>query len=66
MPSAAQAIHDRIAASDAVVIASGAHNSVIIPFPGHERLVKGLDFLVHGAAYAQSSRVARASSALPR
>jgi NADPH-dependent glutamate synthase beta subunit-like oxidoreductase/Pyruvate/2-oxoacid:ferredoxin oxidoreductase delta subunit len=30
---------------DAVVIASGAHNSVIIPFPGHERLVKGLDFL---------------------
>jgi NADPH-dependent glutamate synthase beta subunit-like oxidoreductase/ferredoxin len=31
--------------SDAVVIASGAHNPVIIPFPGHERLVKGLDFL---------------------
>ncbi len=31
--------------SDAVVIASGAHNSVIIPFPGHDRLVKGLDFL---------------------
>jgi NADPH-dependent glutamate synthase beta subunit-like oxidoreductase/Pyruvate/2-oxoacid:ferredoxin oxidoreductase delta subunit len=30
---------------DAVVIASGAHNSVIIPFPGHERLLKGLDFL---------------------
>lgn len=30
---------------DAVVIASGAHNPVIIPFPGHERLVKGLDFL---------------------
>ena len=31
--------------SDAVVIASGAHNAVIIPFPGHDRLVKGLDFL---------------------
>jgi len=30
---------------DAVVIASGAHNPVVIPFPGHERLVKGLDFL---------------------
>ncbi len=30
---------------DAIVIASGAHNPVIIPFPGHERLVKGLDFL---------------------
>ena len=29
----------------AVVIASGAHNPVVIPFPGHERLVKGLDFL---------------------
>ncbi|BCR03623.1 pyridine nucleotide-disulfide oxidoreductase [Desulfuromonas versatilis] len=29
----------------AVVIASGAHNAVVIPFPGHERLVKGLDFL---------------------
>jgi pyruvate/2-oxoglutarate dehydrogenase complex dihydrolipoamide dehydrogenase (E3) component/NAD-dependent dihydropyrimidine dehydrogenase PreA subunit len=28
-----------------VVIASGAHNPVVIPFPGHERLVKGLDFL---------------------
>jgi NADPH-dependent glutamate synthase beta subunit-like oxidoreductase/glutamate synthase domain-containing protein 3/Pyruvate/2-oxoacid:ferredoxin oxidoreductase delta subunit len=31
--------------SDAVVVASGAHNAVVIPFPGHERLVKGLDFL---------------------
>ena len=30
---------------DAMVIASGAHNPVVIPFPGHERLVKGLDFL---------------------
>ena len=33
------------AEADAVVIASGAHNPVVIPFPGHERLVKGLDFL---------------------
>lgn len=32
-------------AYDAVVIASGAHNPVVIPFPGHERLLKGLDFL---------------------
>lgn len=31
--------------SDAIVIASGAHNPVVIPFPGHERLTKGLDFL---------------------
>ncbi|WP_298036262.1 FAD-dependent oxidoreductase [uncultured Desulfuromonas sp.] len=31
--------------SDAVVIASGAHNPVVIPFPGHERMVKGLYFL---------------------
>ncbi len=30
---------------DAVVIASGAHTPVVIPFPGHERLLKGLDFL---------------------
>ncbi len=30
---------------DALVLASGAHNPVVIPFPGHERLVKGLDFL---------------------
>jgi len=30
---------------DAVVIASGAHNPVVIPFPGHERMVKGLEFL---------------------
>ncbi|ORJ58691.1 FAD-dependent oxidoreductase [Geothermobacter hydrogeniphilus] len=30
---------------DAVVISSGAHNPVVIPFPGHERLLKGLDFL---------------------
>lgn len=30
---------------DAVAIASGAHNPVVIPFPGHERLVKGLEFL---------------------
>ncbi len=30
---------------DSIVIASGAHTPVVIPFPGHERLVKGLDFL---------------------
>lgn len=30
---------------DAIVIASGAHNPVVIPFSGHERLVKGLEFL---------------------
>lgn len=30
---------------DAVVIAVGAHNPVVIPFEGHEKLVKGLDFL---------------------
>jgi len=30
---------------DAVVVAIGAHNPVIIPFEGYERLVKGLDFL---------------------
>ena len=30
---------------DAVVIASGAHMPVVIPFTGHERLIKGLDFL---------------------
>lgn len=30
---------------DAVIIACGAHNPVVIPFEGHERLVKGLEFL---------------------
>jgi len=30
---------------NAVVIAVGAHNPVVIPFEGHERLVKGLEFL---------------------
>lgn len=30
---------------DAVVVATGAHNPVVIPFEGHERLIKGLDFL---------------------
>ena len=32
-------------ASDAVVVATGAHVSRVIPWPGHERIVKGLDFL---------------------
>uniref|UniRef100_UPI003D819B67 FAD-dependent oxidoreductase n=1 Tax=Trichloromonas sp. TaxID=3069249 RepID=UPI003D819B67 len=31
--------------NNAVVIASGAHNPVVIPFPGHERMIKGLEFL---------------------
>ncbi|MEI8388464.1 MAG: FAD-dependent oxidoreductase [bacterium] len=30
---------------DAVVVAIGAHNPVVIPFEGHERFIKGLDFL---------------------
>jgi NADPH-dependent glutamate synthase beta subunit-like oxidoreductase/glutamate synthase domain-containing protein 3/Pyruvate/2-oxoacid:ferredoxin oxidoreductase delta subunit len=30
---------------EAVVVAVGAHNPVVIPFEGHERLIKGLDFL---------------------
>ncbi len=31
--------------SDAVVVASGGHITRVIPWPGHERIVKGLDFL---------------------
>lgn len=31
--------------SDAVLVACGAHSPVVIPFEGHERLIKGLDFL---------------------
>jgi NADPH-dependent glutamate synthase beta subunit-like oxidoreductase/glutamate synthase domain-containing protein 3/ferredoxin len=30
---------------DAIVVATGAHNPVVIPFEGHEKLIKGLDFL---------------------
>ncbi len=30
---------------DAVIIAIGAHNPVVIPFEGYERLIKGLNFL---------------------
>lgn len=30
---------------DAVVIATGGHVTKVIPWPGHERIVKGLDFL---------------------
>lgn len=33
------------AGHDAVVVATGAHVSRVIPWPGHERIVKGLDFL---------------------
>jgi len=32
-------------AYDAVVVATGAHIPKVIPWPGHERIVKGLDFL---------------------
>ena len=31
--------------SDAVVVATGGHVTRMIPWPGHERIVKGLDFL---------------------
>lgn len=31
--------------NDAVVIATGAHVSKVIPWPGHERIMKGLEFL---------------------
>jgi len=31
--------------NDAVVIATGGHVTRVIPWPGHERIVKGLDFL---------------------
>ena len=31
--------------NDAVLVATGAHISKVIPWPGHERIVKGLDFL---------------------
>jgi NADPH-dependent glutamate synthase beta subunit-like oxidoreductase/Pyruvate/2-oxoacid:ferredoxin oxidoreductase delta subunit len=30
---------------DAVVLAIGAHNPVVLPIEGHEKLIKGLDFL---------------------
>jgi len=32
-------------ANDAVVVATGAHIPRVFPWPGHERIVKGLDFL---------------------
>lgn len=32
-------------ANDAVVVATGAHIPKVFPWPGHERIVKGLDFL---------------------
>lgn len=37
--------NDITAKYDAVIVACGAHNPVVIPFEGNERLVKGLDFL---------------------
>lgn len=30
---------------DAVIVATGGHISKVIPWPGHERIVKGIDFL---------------------
>ena len=36
---------DITAKYDAVIVACGAHNPVVIPFEGNERLVKGLEFL---------------------
>ena len=30
---------------DAVVVATGTHVTKVIPWPGHERIIKGLDFL---------------------
>lgn len=33
------------AGNDAVVVATGAHIPRVFPWPGHERIVKGLDFL---------------------
>ncbi len=33
------------ASHDAVIVATGAHITKVISWPGHERLVKGLDFL---------------------
>ena len=33
------------ASHDAVVIATGAHVTKVIPWPAHERIIKGLDFL---------------------
>lgn len=39
-------LFDKIEASfDAVIIAIGGHNPVVIPFEGYERLIKGLNFL---------------------
>ncbi len=33
------------AGHDAVVVATGGHITKVIPWPGHERVIKGLDFL---------------------
>lgn len=39
-------LFDKINAdNDATIIACGSHIPVVIPFPGHEKMVKGLDFL---------------------
>lgn len=36
---------DLAASHDAVIVATGAHIPRVFPWPGHERIVKGLDFL---------------------
>ncbi len=41
----AEKFADIKAGHDAVVVATGGHNPRVIPWPGHERVVKGLDFL---------------------
>lgn len=46
--------------NDAVMIATGAHVPRVIPWPGHERIVKGLDFLKavnRGEAFPVGKRV---------
>lgn len=30
---------------DAVVVTTGSHNTRVVPWPGHERIIKGLEFL---------------------
>lgn len=44
-PVDAQAFQALCAGHDAVLVASGGHVGKVIPWPGHERIVKGIDFL---------------------
>lgn len=41
----AKAFNDIKTDNDVVIVATGAHISKVIPWPGHERIVKGLEFL---------------------